>query len=134
MKDRIKEAIKKSGYSTKQIADMLSISYDAFRKAINRGSLNEGYLILLEHKTGISKQYVLDGVHPVIKSREQIISEFVDIDVVELLDSIDKQKIISYILLREKEFIKMESFNLFIDKQKVSKKLKEVISNKTKDS
>ncbi len=136
MKDRIKIAIKESGYTVKQIALMLGLSYDAFRKGISRGSLNEGYLILLENKTGISKEYILEGVLPIIKSREQIISDFIGSNIVEFLDSIEKEKIISYMCLKEKEFNKIHSFNLFIEKQKVSNKLKEIFSDeeKTKNS
>ena len=129
MKDRLKEGIKKSGYSVKEIAELLGLSYDAFRKSINRGSLNEGYLIMLEHKTGISKDYILEGTLPIIKSKEDIVMGFVDNDTIKLLDCIDKEKIISYLLFREKDFSKIESFRLFIEKQKVSKRLKDIFSD-----
>lgn len=129
MKDRLKEGIKKSGYSVKEIAELLGLSYDAFRKSINRGSLNEGYLIMLEHKTGISKDYILEGTLPIIKSKEDIVMGFVDNDTIKFLDCIDKEKIISYLLFREKDFSKIESFRLFIEKQKVSKRLKDILSD-----
>ncbi|MFL0169337.1 hypothetical protein, partial [Tenacibaculum maritimum] len=61
MKKRFKIALNESGLKMKEVAEMLHINYDALRKGIDRGSMNNGYLILLEYKTGISKDYILEG-------------------------------------------------------------------------
>lgn len=133
MKDRFKIALKESGFKMKEIAEMLNISYDALRKGIDRSSMNNGYLIMLEYKTGISKEFVLNGTLPVIKSKEAVILSLLDDDIIKLLDNLDKDKIISYLSLREKEFQQKESFGYFIDKQKASKKLRDIIDNEKLD-
>ncbi|CAA0146521.1 conserved hypothetical protein [Tenacibaculum maritimum] len=130
MKKRFKIALNESGLKMKEVAEMLHINYDALRKGIDRGSMNNGYLILLEYKTGISKDYILEGRLPILKNKEDIILSLLDNDIIKLLDGLDKDKIVSYLSLREKEFQKMEVFNFFIEKQQASKRLRDIVEGK----
>ncbi|XKW97433.1 hypothetical protein R8G64_02775 [Tenacibaculum maritimum] len=127
---RFKIALNESGLKMKEVAEMLHINYDALRKGIDRGSMNNGYLILLEYKTGISKDYILEGRLPILKNKEDIILSLLDNDIIKLLDGLDKDKIVSYLSLREKEFQKMEVFNFFIEKQQASKRLRDIVEGK----
>ncbi|MFL0150131.1 hypothetical protein V2632_02450, partial [Tenacibaculum maritimum] len=61
---------------------------------------------------------------------EDIILSLLDNDIIKLLDGLDKDKIVSYLSLREKEFQKMEVFNFFIEKQQASKRLRDIVEGK----
>lgn len=132
MKERFKKAIKLRGYSLKEVAEKIGLKYDTLRKALNRNSINDGYLILIEKEFGISKSWLKKGIEPIFVSKEDILMTKIEEDVFSVLESIDEDKIVAYLLLKETQFIKNKSFMAFVEKLKATKRLIE-IANKSKD-
>jgi transcriptional regulator with XRE-family HTH domain len=126
MKERFKEACKLLGLATSDVANMLGMKPDTFRKALNRSSLNDGYLILIEQATGISKNFLKNGTKPIVIEKQDILLQKIEEDSISVLDSIEKEKIVAYLVLKEKDFLNIHSFNAFVEKLKASKRLRNI--------
>ena len=61
--------------------------------------------------------------------REQYLKDTIENKTIEVLDLIGKEKIIGYLLLKEKEFQQMDSFKSFVEKQKTSERLRKIAKN-----
>ena len=61
-----------------------------------------------------------------IEKRDDYLLNKIENKTLEVLDMIDKEKIISYLLLKEAEFNKFPAFLSFIEKQKTSKRLRKI--------
>ena len=129
MNDRFKIALKEGNLSTQKVADAIGLKANTLRKAINRNSLNDGYLILIEQTCGISKNWLRDGIKPVIVNKVDSLLPFFEEDLLQALENVDKDKIVAYILLKEKEFLKLPSFNALIDKFKVSQRIGDILKD-----
>jgi len=131
MNERFKIAIKNSDLSTQKVAESIGLKANTLRKALLRGSLNDGYLILIEQNCGISRKWLKDGFEPIfVDSKENVIKRMIEQNTLEALDKFDKEKIIAYILLKESEFLKIPAFQSLIDKIKVSNKISDIINKK----
>ena len=131
MNERFKIAIKNSDLSTQKVAESIGLKANTLRKALLRGSLNDGYLILIEQNCGISRKWLKDGSEPIfVDSKENVIKRMIEQNTLEALDKFDKEKIIAYILLKESEFLKIPAFQSLIDKIKVSNKISDIINKK----
>ncbi|WP_430413126.1 helix-turn-helix domain-containing protein [Kordia sp.] len=129
MNDRFKIALKEGNLSTQEVADAIGLKANTLRKAINRNSINDGYLILIEQTCGISKKWLKEGIKPVIVNKVDTLLPFFEEDLLQALESVDKDKIVAYILLKEKEFLKLPSFNALIDKLKVSQRISNIVKD-----
>jgi hypothetical protein len=133
MKTRFKKATSLLGLKLPEIADGIGVKADTFRRALSRESLNDGYLILLEKKYGISKKWMKEGEEPILIDVVDILTNTIEEDSYSILEKIDPEKIVAYLLLKEKMFTSMDSFNALVEKLKASERLKE-IANKHKKS
>ncbi|MBC8755861.1 hypothetical protein H2O64_14380 [Kordia sp. YSTF-M3] len=130
MNERFDIALKEGGLSTKVVAESIGLKANTLRKAINRESLNDGYLILIQQNCGISRKWLKDGIKPILIDKVETLKSFFDKDLLKALESVDKDKIVAYLLLREEEFLKLSSFNSFVDKLKVSQKISDIVNKK----
>jgi len=130
MNERFNIALKEGGLSTKIVAESIGLKANTLRKAINRNSLNDGYLILIQQNCGISRKWLKDGIKPILIDKVETLKSFFDKDLLEALESVDKDKIVAYLLLREEEFLKLPSFNSFVDKLKVSERISDIVNKK----
>lgn len=130
MNERFKIALKESDLTTKEVAESIGLKANTLRKAINRNSINDGYLILIEQNCNISKKWLKDGIKPVIvNNKTDSLKELIEDDILKAFESIDKDKFVAYILLREKEFLKLPSFISLIDKIKVSQRISDIVND-----
>lgn len=131
MNERFKIAIKNSDLSTQKVAESIGLKANTLRKALLRNSLNDGYLILIEQNCGISRNWLKNGEKPIfVDSKENIIKKIIEQNTLDALDKFDKEKIIAYILLKEKEFLAIPAFQSLIDKIKVSQKISDIVNRK----
>lgn len=130
MNERFDIALKQGNLTTKIVAESIGLKANTLRKAVNRESLNDGYLILIQQNCGISRKWLKDGIKPVLIDKEATLKSFFDNDLLEALESVDKDKIVAYLLLREEEFLKLSSFNSLVDKLKVSERISDIVNNK----
>ena len=133
MKTRFKKATSLLGIKLPEIAEEIGMKADTLRRAISREKLNDGYLVLIEKKFGISKNWIKDGIEPILIKSDDILESTIEEDSYSLLEKIDPEKIVAYLLLREKMFTKLESFNALVEKLKASKRLTEIAENYKKD-
>lgn len=131
MKDRFYTALKISGLKLPDIAVGIGLKPDTLRKAIARNSMNDGYLVLIEQKFNISKDWLKEGVKPVMLDINESIVNAIELDAYSMLERIEPEKIVAYILLKESIFKKIPAFVSLIDKLKASQLL-EGIANRNK--
>lgn len=131
-KKRVIQAFKLLGLKTSNVAKFLGIKADTLRRAISRGKVNEAYLIILEKEYGIRKDWIKNGEYPIIFDKDKEISNFINAsnsDVLNILENIDKEKILAYLILKENEFIKLDSFDSVIKKLNISSQLRNIANN-----
>lgn len=129
IKERFKIALEETNLTALKVAEAIGLRADTLRKAINRNSINDGYLILIEQKCGISKKWLKEGIKPVVINRTDSIKKLFDDDLLKALESVDKDMIVAYMLLRQDEFLKLTSFRTFVDKLKISEKISKIIED-----
>ncbi len=132
MKDRFKEAAKLAGVKIPEIANAVGMKPDTFRRALSRGKINEGYLVLIEKHFKISKEWIKNGLKPILIDQKDILITKIEEDSYSILEKIDPEKIVAYILLKEKMFMDLYSFNLLIEKLKASKRLNDIAEKHSK--
>ncbi|MFK7749247.1 MAG: hypothetical protein AB8B65_12700 [Kordia sp.] len=129
MKERFKIAFDELNLNAQKVADALGIKADTFRSAIRRGSINDGYLILIEQKCGISKKWLKDGIRPIKVNHTESLEQLFETDLLNALENVDKDILVAYLVLRQDDFLKLPSFNLFFDKLRISEKISKIVDN-----
>ncbi|QHI38675.1 hypothetical protein IMCC3317_40690 [Kordia antarctica] len=130
MNERFDIALKEGNLTTKIVAESIGLKANTLRKAVSRESINDGYLILIQQNCGISRKWLKDGIKPVLIDKVETLKSFFDNDLLKALESVDKDKIVAYLLLREEDFLKLSSFNSFVDKLKTSERISHIINKK----
>jgi len=127
MKERFKIAIEEANLTVQQVAESIGLKTDTLRKAINRNSMNDGYLILIQQNCGISKKWLKDGVKPIIVNNINSIEKLFSSDLLNALENVDKDMLVAYMVLRQDQFMKLPSFISFIEKVKVSERISKIV-------
>ncbi|OEK05995.1 hypothetical protein A8C32_19380 [Flavivirga aquatica] len=121
MKKRWNKALNLGGHKLTDIAKGIDMKSDTLRKAIYRESINDGYLVLIEQNFGISKTWIKEGKKPILINKEEALINKIEEDSYYILEKIDPEKIVAYLLLREKMFTKLGSFNNLVEKLQSTK-------------
>lgn len=129
MKERFKIALDEGDTTAQKVAESIGLKADTLRKAINRNSINDGYLILIERNCGISKKWLKDGIKPVFVKNINSIEQLFSSDLLQALESVDKDMLVAYMVLRQDEFLKLPSFNSFVEKLKVSDRISKIVDS-----
>lgn len=125
--DRVIEAFKLAGCTIEEVNEKLGIQLASFKRAIKRGSINSNHLAVIEKEFGVSKEYIVNGVEPILIIRQTIIWEkFIENDSVALLEELGIKKLIAYIILKEDEFLKDKDFVMLLTKLKATIELRKI--------
>ncbi len=134
MKKRLKEALNLKGVKLTEVAEEIGMKRDTLRKALDRDSLNDGYLILIEKSFGISKKWLKEGIKPIIIDRADDLISKIKEDSFDVLENIDPEKIVAYLLLKENKFKKIPAFMSLVEKLKATKRLEDIANGDQKSS
>lgn len=132
MKERFKQGCALAECSLAEVAEAIGLKSGTLRKAIDRGSINDGYLVLIEQAFGISRTWIKEGKKPIIIIREENLLNNIQHNALSVLDSIDKNKIIAYLILNENKFLALPAYTDFIKKSAATLKLKGIADRNDK--